>query len=347
MSEMSRDAPTASARDLQEAACTFAGSRGILRSCDLHAEKPISSSFDIPDEIVSRLPEHRGSLHLSTTMLPQFVEKHLDRLAHPFTLVTGDSDRPLGTETFPRDMLMRVLENPLLVRWFAQNLTFTHPKLHHLPLGLDYHTISSLGEIDDSRLPWKVHRNPIKRFFKPPRKWGDRMPPLEQESILRRTAKRHAGYARKRPQGYCNWRFSLDRGDRRECFDRCHPDAMHVQRKFRSRARTWDLSARHAFTLSPFGVGYDCHRTWEALMLGSVPIIHTSPLDPLFDDLPVLIVEDWSEVTPERLKAEQERFAAEVFDYSKLRLDHWKALIDGKPLPQARKMTIDEFTAGL
>jgi len=347
MSETNRETKSGPLEALQEAACVFVGSRGILRSCDLHAEFPTSDSFDIPSEIAARMPGHHGSLYLSTPMLPRFVERHLNELKHPFTLVTGDSDTPLGTEAFPREMLMRILEHPLLIRWFAQNLAFEHPKLQHLPLGLDYHTISSLGEIDDSKLPWKIYSNPIKRFFRSSRRWGSRIPPLEQEAILHRTAKRRTGYAKKHPKGYCNWRRSLDRGNRLECLQRCHPDAMHIQRKFRPRARTWDLNARYAFTLSPFGMGYDCHRTWEALALGSVPILHTSPLDPLFEGLPVLIVEDWSEVTPAKLEAERKRFAEEIFDFSSLYLEYWLALIQNTVRPPRRKMTIDEFTANL
>jgi hypothetical protein len=55
------------------------------------------------------------------------------------------------------------------------------------------------------------------------------------------------------------------------------------------------------FVLSPFGIGMDCHRTWEALALGLYPILHSSELDPMFRDLPVLIVKAWSQVTRERL----------------------------------------------
>jgi hypothetical protein len=46
--------------------------------------------------------------------------------------------------------------------------------------------------------------------------------------------------------------------------------------------------------LSARGNGLDCHRTWELLLLGSIVITRTSPLDPLFEDLPVAIVKDWT-----------------------------------------------------
>ena len=46
---------------------------------------------------------------------------------------------------------------------------------------------------------------------------------------------------------------------------------------------------KYKFILSPPGAGFDCHRTWEALYLGAIPIVKTSSLDPLYKDLPVVI----------------------------------------------------------
>jgi hypothetical protein len=32
----------------------------------------------------------------------------------------------------------------------------------------------------------------------------------------------------------------------------------------------------YAFVASPYGGGPDCHRTWEALILGCIPIVKSS-----------------------------------------------------------------------
>jgi len=48
------------------------------------------------------------------------------------------------------------------------------------------------------------------------------------------------------------------------------------------------------YTLSPTGNGLDCHRTWEALIVGSIPILKSSCLNPLLEGLPVVVVDDWS-----------------------------------------------------
>lgn len=55
------------------------------------------------------------------------------------------------------------------------------------------------------------------------------------------------------------------------------------------------------FVASPEGYGRDCYRTWEALVLGAVPVLlsrNASPLDRLkFEGLPVVWVDSWEQVT--------------------------------------------------
>ncbi|CAF3362312.1 unnamed protein product [Rotaria socialis] len=50
------------------------------------------------------------------------------------------------------------------------------------------------------------------------------------------------------------------------------------------------------FVLSPPGGGTDCHRTWETLYMGAVPIVLSSGLDPLFSKTRSVIVNDWSQL---------------------------------------------------
>ena len=44
--------------------------------------------------------------------------------------------------------------------------------------------------------------------------------------------------------------------------------------------------AKAKFALSPGGTGPDTYRTWEALLVGTIPIVKTSQLDNLYSDLP-------------------------------------------------------------
>ena len=92
----------------------------------------------------------------------------------------------------------------------------------------------------------------------------------------------------------------------------------------------WELHGQFAFQVSPHGNGLDCFRTWESLYLGTIPIVKSSSLDPLYEDhrLPVVIVKSWAEITPQNLHAWRERFQPLLGDMGlKLSLDYWVAQI--------------------
>lgn len=82
--------------------------------------------------------------------------------------------------------------------------------------------------------------------------------------------------------------------------------------------------ARHRFTLSPEGFGPDCYRTWESLYLGSIPIVLRSVAMGPFAELPILFVDDYSEVTEPFLEAAWERMSARSYDLTKLMRSHYR-----------------------
>ena len=79
----------------------------------------------------------------------------------------------------------------------------------------------------------------------------------------------------------------------------------------------------YTFVLSPFGNGMDCHRTWEALCLGCIPILKAPNFRIMFENLPVLIVDNWSEVNNELLLKTIDEFKQRTFNYEKLSLKYW------------------------
>ena len=66
-----------------------------------------------------------------------------------------------------------------------------------------------------------------------------------------------------------------------------------------AQARSFPEYLRHLagsyFCVSPRGNGLDCHRTWEALYLRTVPVVTRSLLFDRHPDLPVIVLRDWSE----------------------------------------------------
>ena len=77
------------------------------------------------------------------------------------------------------------------------------------------------------------------------------------------------------------------------------------------------------FVVSPPGIGLDCHRTWEALLMGCYPIVKSSTLNPLYEDLPVVIVDDWKQVTIEFLEKKRSELNNKTYSREKLYAPYW------------------------
>jgi hypothetical protein len=84
------------------------------------------------------------------------------------------------------------------------------------------------------------------------------------------------------------------------------------------------------FVASPPGRGIDCHRTWEALIMGCVPIVLNKSIVDVYKGGPVMVVNSWEEVTEQSLKKfEEDLNLAEddVLQTEIVRALHWKNLI--------------------
>jgi hypothetical protein len=80
----------------------------------------------------------------------------------------------------------------------------------------------------------------------------------------------------------------------------------------------------------PRGNGLDTHRVWEALYLGAVPVLERSPLDPLYSDLPVLLVDSLKGLTRSQLEEAWPQFEGAVGrPLAKLTREHWLRMIEG------------------
>ena len=81
----------------------------------------------------------------------------------------------------------------------------------------------------------------------------------------------------------------------------------------------------HTFVFCPRGVGYDTHRLWETLYMGSIPIVKRCLALEGFADLPILFVDDWAEVNERFLIRKYEEFSAKraTWNLNKLKIGYW------------------------
>ena len=304
-----------------ETSCRFIGSHGLKKICDYwhpHGKPPII-------ERLEKLPRHSKSpptIYVKPDHLHEFADRIQDGPEDAYILVTGCSDININSNAVDADLRTRLLDDPRLRSWFAQNCDIDHPKVHRLPIGLDYHTLTHGIE------------------FSP---WGHFASPVSQEASLDEARRNAPQLAEKNLVGYCNWHHVLDRGDRLRCINAVAYENIHLERLNTERVLSWQNNAKHLFTISPLGEGLDCHRTWEAILVGTVPIVPRTGISSLFANLPVCVVDDWSEVTVDYLGQKREWALDTKFDFAPLYLDWWRRRFVGMDDLPERVQTFQAF----
>lgn len=293
---------------MSEIDCRYVSSRGLLKSCDVRSATPWSSIRHLVNYDFSQLKEG-GALYICNSAIPYFFENVFPRIGVAFRLVSGDCDESCPTELFSsRDAFLAFIEDPRIIVWFSQNCIETkHPKLHQLPIGQDYHTMNG------------------------PNSWGPETSPADQERFLDAIRAKAPRLENRKCMAHANFHFSMTTKyahDRYDALNQIPKELVYYEPERCNRLHTWKTQSEYAFVISPHGNGLDCHRTWEALALGCIPIMKTSALDPMFEGLPVKIVKEWSDITHELLAKTQQEYAEKTdWKMEKLLLSYWTSRI--------------------
>jgi len=80
----------------------------------------------------------------------------------------------------------------------------------------------------------------------------------------------------------------------------------------------------YKFIISPEGNGIDCHRHYEALIAGCIPIMEDNELiRNKYKDMPILYTKDYSEITEDYLLSMYNTMMKTSYDFSKLFLNSY------------------------
>jgi hypothetical protein len=149
-----------------------------------------------------------------------------------------------------------------IIRWYAQNVQVSHNTISPLPIGLEnlHHYQNGRVDLFDNYKDLCIEKSNTILFG-----FNVHTNPLERQKAL------DALEAHSCAVKINKW---------------CGPEAY------------LDTLSRHKFVASPEGNGIDCHRTWEAIYLGVVPIVTRTVLSEYFYDLglPILLITDWGEL---------------------------------------------------
>jgi len=201
-----------------------------------------------------------------------------------------------------KERYKKYLDDEKIVVWYGKNLVIDHPKAFTLPLGIpnNYWGCGDTAIIDEVR---------------------NNLPNISKNKFL-----------------YMNFSIlinSRDQSTRAEYRDRMTAYKYLRNKSFCSKSPKkaykeylQDL-AESKFVLSPRGVGMDCYKTWKTFLMGSIPVISATKLNKLFDDLPVVIVEDFSTITKEFLDKKYEEISKKKYNLKKIWADYWINQING------------------
>lgn len=179
-----------------------------------------------------------------------------------------------------------------IIRWFAQNVTIKHPKITPIPIGLEN---------------LHFYQNGVTTFF---------------TNIRRQLPEKAAKI-------FYHFKVRTNPRERQTALDsiKDHPLTETLENKLPPRLYLRSLSSC-MFVVSPPGNGVDCHRTWEALYLGVVPIVKRSAGMEYFKTLglPILIIDDWRELETwdeNKLRQIYTQMTKEA-DWRPLFMDYWE-----------------------
>jgi hypothetical protein len=301
-----------------ELARHYVHSEGLREACDLvidfgsNVRAPHRPSVPVAHTAAAAAQLAPGAvMHVKTELLDAFIAQVLPHVRSPFVLVTGDSDASAGARH------EALLADPRLVHWFVQNCDRPgrHPRLTRIPIGLDNPVYTKFEKRLGFALTMALGRTPFDPSIQR-NDIGDQVRLQAVAATLPPPAARPCRALATFHQNQKIIRPSLrDLPDRAEAWHALaqSPCCHFVSRRLRQE-ECWTRHGDFAFELSPRGNGLDCFRTWEALLLGTIPIVRTSTLDPLYEDedLPVVIIRDWREVTATALARWREELGGKL-----------------------------------
>lgn len=251
--------------------------------------------------------------------LSRFNRDVLPRVEHRFVLVTIESDYTVPSDF--REACEITARSGRVRRWFATNYDGSAHRdlIVPMPLGMNYrkkHDLHRVATATGTRLMVR-----------------ERLPVGAQEGVWERIAATAPPVEARRCLAFADFWLNNSSVSRRYGESRAdihdqlrHNPCVVFPPHIVDAEALFSAYAAHAFVISPHGRGLDCFRTWEALFAGCIVIVKRSPLDTLYAGLPVVIVDDWREITAPNLTAWVRAFGSD-FNRDRLRetllMSHW------------------------
>ncbi len=152
-----------------------------------------------------------------------------------------------------------IVENPLVKHWYAQNVMMDHPKLTSIPIGVA-NEMWPHGNLSKIVAACNKERNEIKKI-----------------------------------DFLFNFSLTTNPHARNECKNALEKKGLHFLHQLPFDYYLQFL-ASSKFSICPEGNGIDCHRVWESLYMGVIPIMIRSIFtEKVASQFPCILLNNWDE----------------------------------------------------
>lgn len=236
--------------------------------------------------------ENTDAVFCKTDYIYEFSKKDIN------VFVTHNSDYEINSST--------LLYAPKFKYWFAQNKNIDNINIISLPIGLENtlirNNLTSKNGLFSSQVSGALQKSLLINKYNSLE--------IEKQNLL-----------------YMNFSVHTFPAERQIVYNLFEQKNWVTKTKNLSIEKLYFDIASHKFILSPRGNGIDCHRTWEALYLKTIPIVRNSIHMNEFKDLPIYFVNSWEEITEESLYDFYENSKNMLYNLDKLKLSYWKKII--------------------
>lgn len=81
---------------------------------------------------------------------------------------------------------------------------------------------------------------------------------------------------------------------------------------------------KHKYSACPRGSGIDTHRIYESLYFNVIPIVKNNELSDMYSNMPILLINDWSEITLELLNNRYDELYSKLINWKEKNKNWYK-----------------------
>lgn len=267
---------------------------------DVHLEATYQKS---PDIILTKQRENPRTIFVKAGRVDLFVEQVLPTIQKPVVVYIGNGNVPPSQ---CHAALQQLQDHPMVHALFCEQKDVEMERVQAMPIGIHPREIL----VDNVVLSLRTLASQVDIASKHPKvfgAWGPKKPSSP-------------AYAPR---------------DEAKQFMMQHVDCCEYQ-DWMLIKKYWETLSRYQFMLSPLGDSPDTSKTFEALILKTIPIILNGPYAEAYKGLPVVVIEHLRDITPANLEKWWKEHSPKFQDMSFVSSDYWWRKIKTS-LPKRKK----------